>query len=93
MLRLVYYWLQRQSDTIRCVQHRLSKSRILLKVEAKLVNAYQTAAKYRVTLDGAICIAKQQRGAGGEVATLSVPRHNVETPTTGHYSKTHLAYI
>jgi hypothetical protein len=67
----------------------MSNSRILLKVEAKLVYARQTAAKYRVTLDGAMCIAKQQRGAGGEVATLSVPRHNVETPTTGHHIEAH----
>lgn len=73
----------------RCVQHRVSKSWILLKVEAKLVYADQTATEYRGTLDGEICIAKQQRGAGGEVATPSVPRHNVETPTTGHHRKAH----
>jgi hypothetical protein len=86
--RIVNYWLQRQSDTIQCVQHCESKSRIQ-DCEAKLINAGVPLQNIGLLPTVGTCIIKQQMRDEAGIDHLLRSEHQVETPTTGHYSKTH----
>jgi hypothetical protein len=86
--RIVYYWLQRQSDTIRCVQHRESKSWIQ-DCEAKLINAGMPLQNIGLLPTVGTCIIKQQMRDETGIDHLLRSEHQVVTSATEHYMQTH----